>query len=174
MRGRLINPFKILIARIDTDATAADPDGAGPLVSGYDDVFREPIPNLPGATVRAAKEQTPILIPCQFEPEDTYDQLGQQSAGDDANTKIKVCFHFSDLEELGLVDATTGNPKLQLGDRLVSIHHYDDESLIQHMGLREGFYCTEVQPRSFGLSGGERNLLLCTYEARNTSFKGGG
>lgn len=170
----MINPFKVLLARIDTNATAADPDGAGPLVSGYDDVFREPIPNLPGSSVRAVKEQAPILIPCQFEPEDTFEQLREQAAGNDPNTKIRVCFHFSDLEELDLVDAATGRPKLQINDRLVSIHRYDDETLIQLMGVKEGFYCTAAEPRSFGLSGGERNLLLCTYESRDVSLKGGG
>jgi len=174
MRGRLINPFKVLIARIGTDLTAADPDGIGPLVSGYDNVFREPIPNLPGAVVRAALELPAILIPCQFEPEDTFEQLEQQAPGNDTKTKIKVCFHFIDLEEMGLVDAVTGEALLRIDDRLVSVHRFEDDALIQRAGLQEGFYCTEAQPRSFGLSGGERNLLLCTYEARDSTFKGGG
>lgn len=43
MRGRLINPFLAEITQLDTVATAADPDGAGALVSGYDSDFKETI-----------------------------------------------------------------------------------------------------------------------------------
>ena len=41
MRGRLINPFLAELAQLDMAATAADPDGAGPLTSGYDSDFKE-------------------------------------------------------------------------------------------------------------------------------------
>ncbi len=170
----MINPFLALIARIDTDASAADPDGAGPLTSGYDSVFREPIVNLSGdGAVRVAKELTSVLIPCQFEPEDQFDALGQQAAGNDTNSRVRLVFHFSDLEELGLVDETTNDPELRLGDRLISIHNHETEALIQRCGFADGLYCVEVKPVSFGLSGGERNLLICSYNTRDSSFKAG-
>lgn len=174
MRGRLINPFKAKIARIDTTASAADPDGAGELTSGYDPVFREPIQRaLDVGEARLAKELEPILIPCQVEFDDQFEALGAVAAGNDTNSRVRIVFHFQDLEELGLVDATTGLPKLNLNDRLVAVHRFDDETLIQNAGLEEGFYCTEVRPVSFGLSGGSRNLLVCTYQTRDKAFKAG-
>ncbi len=176
MRGRLINPFLAKIARIDTDATAADPDGAGELVSGYDDTFREPIPNNPLApTDRAVVEQTAILVPCQFEPEDQFELLQQAAAGDDSGSRVRVIVHVQDLEEAGLVDETTGDALFRKNDRLLAIHRFSDEGLIQRCGTEgRGLYCTEVKPVSFGLSGGERNLLICTFMDRQESFKAGG
>ena len=72
MRGALINPFTAEIARLDTVATKADPDGAGPATSGYDDVFREPIvidDSDPTTNVRTftRAEQNLIRVPCQVE-----------------------------------------------------------------------------------------------------------
>jgi hypothetical protein len=43
VRGRLVNAFLAEITRLDTVATAADPDGAGPLASGYDPDFKETV-----------------------------------------------------------------------------------------------------------------------------------
>lgn len=171
MRGRLINPFKVKIARLDTTGTAGDPDVGGPLTSGYDNVFRAPRPKVGGGNHR--KELALITLPCQFENDDVYERLNQTAAGNDTDSRLRVVFHFQDLEELDLVDAVTGEAKLRLGDRLESVHRHDDEALIQKMGLNGGgFFCTEVKPVSFGLSGGERNLLVCTYEARDGTFKG--
>lgn len=172
MRGRLINPFKVTIARLDTTSTAADPDAGGPLTSGYDSTFRAPLPKVGGGDYRA--ELADIVVPCQFENDDAYERLGQTAAGNDTDTRLRCVFHFQDLEELDLVDLTTGEAKFRIGDRLKSVHRYEDGSLIQRMGLDGGgFFCTEVKPVSFGLSGGERNLLVCTYEARDNTFKGG-
>lgn len=175
MRGRLINPFKALVARIDTVASAADPDGAGPLTSGYDPIFREPIQRtLDVDEVRLAKELEPILVPCQVEFDDQFEAQGQQSAGNDTNSKVRCIFHFSDLESMGLVDATTKDAMFNINDRLISIHDYHTEELVQRAGLGTGFFCTEVRPVSFGLSGGSRNLLVCVYQTRDSSFKQGG
>lgn len=172
MRGRLINPFLAELARLDTAGTAADPDGAGPLDSGYDDDFREVSRNaVTGASYRA--ELPAILIPCQVEVS-TFDQLQQLSSGNAPNARISLVFHFADLERLGLVDGTTGEPLIRNNDRLVSIRKCIDESLVQSIdALRGGLYITEVQPQSFGLSGGERNLLIATFEEREQGFRGG-
>jgi hypothetical protein len=69
MRGRLINPFLAEIAQLDTVATAADPDAAGPAVSGYDPDFKETLVlGTPGGErVDARKEKVPIRVPCQVQ-----------------------------------------------------------------------------------------------------------
>ena len=125
MRGRLINPFAAELAQLDTAATAADPDGPGPLTSGYDADFQE-----------------------------------------------TVLFHFGDLEQLGLVDPTTGDALLRPGDRLVAIRDLRTGDLVQAIRTPPGLYLTEAQPQSFGL-GGRRNLLLATFSERALGPQGG-
>lgn len=171
MRGRLINPVMAKVERLHTVSTAADPDGAGELTSGYDSVFREPR-RLPSTGTVATKYYPAVLIPCQFEPEDMFEKLGQTAGGNDPDSLVRVVFHFADLEELNLVDVATGDALLRLNDRLIAIHRFSDQTLMQRAGLEEGLYCTEARPVSFGLAGGERNLLICSYAARDDSFKG--
>jgi hypothetical protein len=119
----------------------------------------------------ARKELAPILIPCQPE-NNTYEQLQQQMAGNDPSSRMVFTMHFQILEEMGLVDPVSGEALLRLNDRATAIYERNG-TFIQKLGLdQEGFYCTEVQPASFGLSGGKRNLLLCTYERRDRAFKG--
>jgi len=170
MRGKLINPFLAELARLDTAATAADPDGAGALDSGYDDDFREVVRVSDGgvteAGVSARKEKTSILVPCQVETEDAFDQMRMFASGNIPQFQIALCFHFRDLEEMGLVDSVTGLPLIRVNDRLVAIRKCPSGDLIQTVPDPPGLYATEPQPRSFGLSGGERNLLLVTFEDR--------
>jgi hypothetical protein len=73
-------------------------------------------------------------------------------------------FHFADLERLGLVDPTTGEALLRIGDRLTAIRDYRTGDLIQAVRTPPGLYLTEPQPE-FGL-GGCRNLLLATFSER--------
>jgi len=180
VRGRLINPFKARIARLDTVTTAADPDGAGELESGYDPDFKEtvyvPNPN-GGAGITARTEHAPILIPCQVEV-GTYDVQAMGAGGNDPDGRIVLVYHFELLELMGLVHAPTGQALLRPNDRLLSIHRYDDESLIQSFEPADapvgGYFCVEAQPQSFGLSGGYRNLLLCSYVNKDRGPQGGG
>lgn len=164
MRGRLINAFVAELAQLDTAATAADPDSTGPLVSGYDPIFREPY-KLPTDGTDARKEKTAILIDCQVEV-NTWEMLQQVSSGNLSPSAIKLVFHFRDLELMGLV-ASNGDALIRTGDRLVTIRKKLDGSVIQTIHAeRGGLYCTEAQVQSFGLSGGARNLLICTFEPR--------
>lgn len=178
MRGRLINPFKARIHRFDTVGTAADPDGAGELTSGFDDVFREPVRLPEGeAASNTRKELAPILIPCQFEGDDAQGALEQMGAGNDPRFLVRLVFHFADLELMGLVDPITGEALVRVNDRFDAIYRHDDETLIQYVGGATpdggGLYCIEARPVSFGLSGGERNLLVCVFADRDSTYKGG-
>lgn len=174
MRGRLIIPFLAELAQLDTQATAADPDGAGPLTSGYDADFREPIltGTSPG-TVRRV-EHTAIRVPCQVEVA-AFDALNEMAAGNAPSSRVVLVFHFADLEAAGLVDATTGEALIRPRDRLVSIRKCTpDAPIIQAIRTPPGLYAVDAQPQSFGLSGGERNLLIVGFEQRDVSTTAGG
>jgi hypothetical protein len=171
MRGRLINPFLAEIAQLDTLATAADPDGAGPGVSGYDPDFKEMVIfGAPaGERIDARKEKPPIHVPCQVEV-GAFEALQQLAAGNSPNSRIVLVFHFRDLERMGLVDMATGEALLRINDRLVAIHRMDGV-LVQAVRTPPGLYATEVQPQSFGL-GLSRNLLLVTFDEREIAVRG--
>jgi len=171
MRGRLINPFLAEIARLDTVATAADPDGAGPLVSGYDPDFKETIV-LEEAGVRrdARDEMPPIRVPCQVEV-GAFEALQQIAAGNSPSSQVTLVFHFRELEHMGLVDPGTGDALLRVNDRLVAIRDMVG-NLVQAVRARPGLYAIEVQPQSFGL-GRARNLLIVRWEERDLGARGG-
>ena len=166
MRGRLIFPFLLRIARIDTAAMRADPDGAGPLTSGYND-FGEPIKisagSGPGTTYRI--EKTSIDVPAQIEP-DSFDRLRMVVAGNTPQARLQTVMHFKDLETLGLV-TPTGEPTLQRGDRLAAI--YTMQSVLVHDLSRVQLFATDITPAGFGLAmqRSQRNLLLVTWESRD-------
>lgn len=170
MRGRLINPFLAEIARLDTVATAADPDATGPAVSGYDPDFKETLVFGTASTrVDARKEMTPIRVRCQVEV-GSLEVLQQLAAGNSPNSRVTLVFHFQDLERMGLVDVATGEPRIRINDRLVAIHTLSGQ-LIQAIRTPPGLYATEVQPQSFGL-GLSRNLLLVTFDEREVAARG--
>ena len=171
MRGRLINPFLAELARLDTVATAADPDGPGPLTSGYDPDFKETVivPATGERGTDARKEMPSIRIPCQVEV-GTFEALQQLASGNSPDSKVTLVFHFRDLERTGLVDPGTGDALLRVNDRLVAIYELAGR-LVQAIRTPPGLYATEVQPQSFGL-GLSRNLLLVTFEERELGVRG--
>ena len=173
MRGRLLHPRAAELAQLDVAATAADPDGAGPLVSGYDPDFQEtvmlPTPSGPGRDAR--REKPPILIPCQVEVQ-VFEALTELATGNSPRSRLVLVFHFSDLERLGLVDLETGEALLRVGDRLVAIRELRTGVLIQAVRTPPGLYLIEAQPE-FGL-GARRNLLMTTFAERALGLQGAG
>jgi hypothetical protein len=171
MRGRLINPFLAEIARLDTVATAADPDGVGPITSGYDPDFKETVmlPAAGGGAADARKEMVSIRVRCQVEV-GAFEALQQLASGNSPDAKVTLVFHFRDLERMGLVDPGTGDALLRANDRLAAIHDLAG-NLVQSIRTPPGLYATEVQPQSFGL-GLSRNLLLVTFEERELGPRG--
>jgi hypothetical protein len=172
MRGRLIDPFLAELAQLDTAATATDPDGAGPLLSGYDPDFKETAV-LEHAGVRrdARRERPPIVVPCQVEI-GAFETLRQLASGNSPDSRVTLVFHFRDLERLGLVDPATGDALLRVNDRLVAMRDLAGD-LVQAVRTPPGLYATEVQPQSFGL-GRSRNLLLVTFDERELGVRGTG
>jgi hypothetical protein len=169
-RGRLIRPFLVTIARLDTHATAADPDGSGDLEAGYDDEFREPVIVPPSDTESSARGtvnrvESTVQLHAQIEEED-FMTLRMMSTGNSPNSLIRCVLHFKELEAEGLVD-DNGMPKLNVNDRLTAIHDRNG-NLVMNVPDNPGLYCTEAQPRGHGL-GYKRNLLLMTFEERPRS-----
>lgn len=173
MRGRLINPFLAELARLDTAATAGDPDGAGPLTSGYDPDFKETLV-VPDETWRghdARRERPPIRVPCQVEVAN-FGELEELLTGNSPRSHIVLVFHFEDLERMDLVDSVTGDARLRVDDRLVAIRDFYTGEVVQAIRTPPGLYITEVQPQSFGL-GLRRNLLFAIFNERALGPKGG-
>ena len=170
MRGKIINPFLVEIARLDTVATAADPDGAGPLASGYDPDFKETVVlDDAGARRDARREMPPVLVPCQVEV-GAFETLRQLASGNSPDSRVTLVFHFRDLERMGLVAPASGDALLRVNDRLVAIRDLGG-GLVQAVRTPPGLYATEVQPQSFGL-GRSRNLLLVTFDERELGVRG--
>ncbi len=175
-RGKLIFPFLAEIARLDTQATAADPDGSGPLTSGYDIDFREPrkIPNLTAVpdptpdSTDARAESTPIEVKVQIEP-GFFEALDQLFAGTSPDSKMGLIAHYKNLEADGLVDAATGEPLIRTNDRLVSIKRLNGD-LVRTIRNPPGLFVSEVRDIGQGLglggSGSHRNLLMLMFEER--------
>lgn len=173
MRGRLISPFLAEIAQLDVSATAADPDGAGPLTSGYDPDFRETVV-VPDESWRgrdARREKPLIRVPCQVEVS-TFGAEQELATGNSPRSQLVLVFHFRDLERMGLVDLETGDATLRVNDRLVAIRDFNTGGIVQAIGTPPGLYITEAQPQSFGL-GLRRNLLLVTFDERALGPRGG-
>jgi hypothetical protein len=171
-RGRLIWPHLARIARLDPTAIAADPDAGGPLTSGYDPDFREIVrlPDNAKVTGPSARlELATIDLPVQVEDQE-WEQLRMLRTGDSPQIEVTLVFHFRDLERLGYVDADTGDALVpRKGDRLVSLVNKRTDLLTEAVPTPPGLYCTEAQPRSYGLSSLRRNLLVCVFASRDTS-----
>lgn len=173
-RGRLIRPVLVRIARYDTGSTlVVDPDGDGAIVDGYDPDFREPrrVDDGTQAGRSARVELEPIDLPAQVE-DDQWETLRMVASGDDPITGLSLVFHFADLERLGYVDATTGDALVpRKSDRLVAIIDPASREVMQAMP-GDGLFCTMAQPRSYGLAGRQRNLLLARFQERSKSPEG--
>jgi len=165
-RGRLIFPFSIELAQLNLAGTAADPDGGGPLTSGYDPDFREtrilPTSDRIGASARA---ETLIKLPGQFGSTQSLSALLEAQNGNLSPTEFEILFHFRDLERLGLIDTVTGTAKIKVGDRLNAIYQCCDGTLIQKIKNPPGCFCTKASP-SFGLHNA-RNLLITAWKSRD-------
>ena len=165
-RGRLIFPFLVDIAQVDTVATAAVADG------GYDDVFREPkiVPPASGSgRGTISREEVTYTYKCQIEPE-TFEALEEMLTGKSPNSEITIVMHYRDLEVDGLLDSS-GKPLLRTGDRFVQVKHYRTGAVIEVIPNPPGLFVVQVRSGGFGLSSLERNLLFVTFEERELSTR---
>lgn len=170
-RGRLIFPFLAELYQLDTAATEADPDGAGPMTSGYDKDFRETlhVPDDIGDKQigeSARKEKAKIRLECQVEP-GTFEAMSMLFSGQIPDTQMALLFHFAELEARGLVDKASGDAMIRPGDRLGGLYDIKG-SVVQRIKNPPGLFVTEARPTGHGLnmSHPHRNLLLVTLNER--------
>lgn len=168
-RGRLIFPFLVELAQLDTAAIAADPGAGVPVASGYDPDFREPVKVAPAASaqvgVSARKETAPITVRAQIEP-DQQERLSMMLSGNSPNSRFGIVLHYKELERAGLLDSN-GRPLIRKNDRLVRILTTAG-ALVEVIPNPPGLFVVEVQSMGFG-PGGMRNLLLLVFEEREQS-----
>ncbi len=164
--GRLMFPFLIEIDQLDLSGTAADSDGAGPLTSGYDPIFRETrILSSANKLGTSARAENLIQIPGQFGNPQSMSMLMEAQTGNLSPTEFEILFHYRDIERLGLIETSTGSAKIKVGDRLNAIYQICDGSLIQKIRNPPGCFITKASP-TFGLHS-RRNLLICTFRSRD-------
>jgi len=165
MPSRLISKFLAQVHRLErtsggsTSLPLMDPDFREPLAVDLDE---------DGIAEVARRELSPVLIPCQVEPQ-TFEQLRMLPSGRAPRSSLDLVMHFRDLTRLGLVD-TEGRARVGPGDRLSGIYTLDGE-LVLSVRTPPGLYVTEARPTGFGLGLGKarRNLLLVTFSDRAAS-----
>jgi len=162
MRGRLIFPFLAELRRLDTHAMSTQ-------TPGYDEDFKEPAlldTDGDGAGDAYRHEHPPVRVPCQVEPQ-TIDALRMTAAGNTPQSSLDLIFHFKDLEQRGLVDASSGEALIRNSDRLSGL--FDTEgTLVWSVRTPPGLYVTEARPAGFGLfrRRPRRNLLIVSFADR--------
>lgn len=157
-RGRLLFPYTITIAQLDTDAIDTSP--------GYDDVFKAPkltsTPDGVGTTGR--QEKTEIDVPAQIEV-DTFEALTQMFSGNVPKSDVILTFHFDDLERLGLTETAAGREgreALKINDRIVRIKDRFGNGVFEPP-FPPGLFIKELRPTGFME---RRNLVLAFLEDR--------
>ena len=90
-----------------------------------------------------------------------------------ADSSFDLVFHFRDLEQLGLVDAASGDALIRPSDRLGALYARDGQ-LVQAVRTPPGLYVTEARPIGFGLHRRRpsRNLLLVSFQDRAAARSG--
>lgn len=164
-RGRLIFPFIVELAQLDTVAMARDPDGDGAKTSGYDLDFREPIivqANADDVKGSALREERCIRLPCQIE-DDAFEAMRQVLGGTSPDSRMTLVFHFSSLEDANMVDEN-GQATIRLNDRLRAIFDCE-ENMIERIPNPPGLFVNSVKSAGFGL-GQKRNLLIVELQER--------
>lgn len=157
-RGRLINKFVAVIARLDTATTAAVPGG------GYDPEFDTAIPVQDGSQLGAPsrREMADLRINCQLDRKSWGEQnLGR--GGRQIVADIVLTLHWPDLENLGLI-GTDGEPTLKKGDRIVRIETVKG-AVEATFDNPPGMFITDFERAGHGQApfGTPRTNLLYTY-----------
>lgn len=175
-RGRLIFPMTVELGLLDTYATATtDPDGpTGPLVSGYDDEFREPVVvGMPGESApgRMVRVETIVRFKAQVE-DDVAGMMEQLASGNSPQNMLGLVFHYQELEAAGAVQTVSGRPIIKApGARLICIRDPKSGAVIERYDYEPGYWATQAKSMGFGI-GLKRNLLLVIFQERDVSVGG--
>lgn len=159
----LIFPKLIDIAVYDTVATAAK------VAPGVDPLFRERrVTNTNDGRPRdEGREETIVQVQAQIET-DTFGLGRLTTTGNSPSASMVLIIRMSDLRALNLVNPSTGEPTLKVGDRLAAVRDLDG-SLQQDFPKppkRVGLYASEVKPIGFGYGSGGANYVQMSFGDR--------
>lgn len=170
-RVPLLFPSVVVLQRLDTRSTRlVDPDGLGPLTSGYDDDLREPIPYEEVDLVDDSKNLRttvrylpPLRLPCQVETR-TFEELNQVYQGDATLTNMVFVLHRMDLQRMGLIGTDEGCSKfggtlLKVNDKITAIEKQGFSGQSQ-LPLKFPLYVMAVLPGSWGMGDGHDLEML--------------
>lgn len=159
MRGRLIFPFRVFIARVDP-ASIADAGPGGE--DGFDDDFREPtLEQVSGREVPVRRELDSVMLAAQIEP-GTFDGMEMLAQGNSPRGDMQISISHRVIEDAGLVD-DNGRATLRAGDRLVKIEG-DLTRFSYHVD--PPLYIESTTADSWGLGSGRPNLLVVSLTDR--------
>ena len=172
MRVPLLAPSAVLISRLSPTMTSrVDPDGAGPIVGGYDPILREPYPYEDTTQTTASGEEKAVTtvrysphvrIPCQVEIK-TFEELRQTFSGDAPVTNMVFVLHNKDLKRLGLLfDGDAGCncvPKLKTNDRIDRVEVLRSPGTISHP-FKEKLFVFRIDPGSWGMGPSGQDLQI--------------
>jgi len=181
-RVPLLFPVQVVISPLSTINTRrVDPDGpAGPLTSGYDEDFREPVAieevdpaDASKDIVDVVKYRPQLRIPCQVEVRD-LEKVRQEYGGDAPITNMTFVLHNKDLLRLGLLD-TGVQPNcvrgIKTNDRIDAIERLNKPGFIVHP-LKEALYVVELSSGSWGMGPTGQDLWICYTANRPSTVMG--
>lgn len=154
MIPRILFPFQVEVAQLDAVATRD--------IGGYDDDFKEVRVVSDPARTSEQQEQRSVFVPSQIEAP-TWEALEQMAAGNVPQSKLTLVWSYRALLQLELVVPETGELKIRVNDRIISIR---DKclNLIQLIWTPPGLFITQVRP-VFGM-GQHRDLFLVSLDDR--------
>jgi len=162
MRGRLIFPFLAELRRLDTHAMSTQ-------TPGYDEDFKEPAlldTDGDGAGDAYRQAHAPARVPRRAGPLNC-ETRPRLDGGVSPAASIGLASMVKDLEQRGLVDASSGEALIRNSDRLSGL--FDTEgTLVWSVRTPPGLYVTEARPAGFGLfrRRPRRNLLIVSFADR--------
>lgn len=156
-RGRLVRPMVVELQVVDKAASAAN----------RDDDFRtfdqsRPFGERGGVVSTGITYQAPVKVKAQVEVTNLNARTGSR-AGNVPDYRTAFVAHFKQLEELSLVDATTGKPLLE-GARVNAIYRPDGATLVRTF-TDPPVHVVELRELGIAL-GGHRNLLMMVTDDR--------
>jgi hypothetical protein len=167
MRGRLIQKFKVVIARLDTVATGAVVGG------GWDPDFHEPVPVEDGTQVGADSRRyhPEETFTCQLDRK-TWGKVDATRGGQEKEADIIIVLHWPELQKRGLIDSN-GQPLFRRGDKVIRI--LTKKGVLDLMfDDPPGMFITEWDRAGHGLAAfgtPKTNLLYlyCNYDKKGVS-----
>lgn len=166
LRGMLLFPLHVAIARLDTLTTEA--------TGGYNFVTKQPVLKLinPGTSAQKRVDGRvyfdPLILKAQIE-RGTWRQMHVGPNGNVPDSRLTIVLHMVDLEQRGLVGAD-GEPALKVNDKILGVYANCSKAEAHLKVLSTvldvpGLYCTEAGRCGDGL-GGDSNLFKMTFEDR--------